>query len=89
MPVLTARLNEYAKKIIKIYNDNHEDNLPNITCHICRHTFCTRLAEMNISPHALQKIVGHASYDTTARVYIRVEDDFVNDEFFRVMRGVG
>ena len=89
LPVLTARLNEYAKKIIKIYNDNHEDNLPNITCHICRHTFCTRLAEMNISPHALQKIVGHASYDTTARVYISVEDDFVNDEFFRVMRGVG
>ena len=44
---------------------------------------------MNISPHALQKIVGHASYDTTARVYISVEDDFVNDEFFRVMRGVG
>ena len=42
---------------------------------------------MNISPHALQKIVGHGSYNTTARVYISVEDDFVNDEFFRVMEG--
>lgn len=89
LPILTARLNEYAKKIIKIYNKNHKDQLPNITCHTCRHTFCTRLAEMGISPHALQKIVGHGSYNTTARVYISVEDDFVNDEFFRVMRGIG
>lgn len=87
LPVLTARLNEYAKRVVAIYNDSHEDKLPNVTCHTCRHTFCSRLAEMNISPHALQKIVGHASYNTTARVYISVEDDFVNEEFFRVMRG--
>ena len=88
LPVLGARLNEYAKRIVSIYNEAHEDKLPNVTCHTCRHTFCTRLAELSISPHALQKIVGHGSYQTTARIYISVEDDFVNDEFFRVMRGV-
>lgn len=88
LPVLTARLNEYSKRIEELYNSTHEDSLPRITCHTCRHTFCTRLAEMKISPHALQKIAGHGSYNTTARVYISVEDDFVNDEFFRVMRGV-
>ena len=89
LPVLTSRLNEYAKKVVAIYNENHEDQLPHITCHTCRHTFCTRLAEMGINPHALQKIAGHASYNTTARVYITVEDEYVNDEFFKVMRGVG
>ena len=87
MPILTARLNDYAKRVVEVYNESHEDKLPNITCHTCRHTFCSRMAEMNISPHALQKIVGHGSYNTTARVYISVEDEFVNDEFFRVMRG--
>lgn len=87
LPVLAARLNEYAKRVVKLYNDTHEDKLPNITCHTCRHTFCTRMAELSMSPHALQKIMGHASYNTTARVYISVKDDFVNDEFFRVMRG--
>jgi len=89
LPVLPARLNEYAKRVTRSYNNTHEDKLPNVTCHTCRHTFCSRLAELNISPHALQKIVGHGSYNTTARVYISVEDDFVNEEFFRVMRGVG
>ena len=65
LPVLTSKLNAYAKRIVDQYNNSHEDKLPKITCHICRHTFCTRLAEMNISPHALQKIVGHGSYSTT------------------------
>lgn len=87
LPILTARLNEYAKKVVSEYNSTHKDKLPNVTCHTCRHTFCSRLAELKISPHALQKIVGHGSYETTARVYISVDDDFVNEEFFRVMRG--
>lgn len=89
LPILTARFNEYAKRIVKLYNDSHEDELPNITCHICRHTFCTRMAELNINPSALQKIVGHGSYSTTANVYISVDDDFVNEEFYRIMRGIG
>lgn len=89
LPILTARFNDYAHKIVDSYNETHEDKLPNITCHICRHTFCTRMAELNINPNALMKIMGHASYKTTESVYISVQDDFVNDEFYRVMRGIG
>ena len=89
LPILTARFNEYAHKIVDEYNNVHEEKLPNITCHICRHTFCTRMAELNMNPNALIKIVGHASYKTTENVYISVEDEFVNEEFFRVMRGIG
>lgn len=87
LPILTARFNEYAKMVVKTYNDNHDDKLPNITCHICRHTFCTRMAELSINPSALQKIMGHSSYSTTSDVYITIEDDFVNEEFYKVMRG--
>lgn len=88
LPILTARFNDYAKKIVELYNELHEDQLPNISCHICRHTFCTRMAELNINPNALQKIVGHGSYSTTANVYISVDDDFVNEEFYKTMRGI-
>lgn len=87
LPVLTARVNEYLKKVVKLYNDTHEDKLPNVTCHTCRRTFCTRLAELNINPNALIKIMGHASFNTTQNFYISVENDFVNEEFFKVMRG--
>lgn len=88
LPILTARFNDYAKKVVNYYNDTHDDKLPNVSCHVCRHTFCTRMAELNINPNALQKIVGHGSFKTTANVYISVEDDFVNEEFYRVMSGV-
>lgn len=88
LPILTARFNDYAHKIVNDYNETHEEKLPNISCHICRHTFCTRMAELNMNPNALIKIVGHSSYKTTENIYISVEDDFVNEEFFRVMRGI-
>lgn len=87
LPIVATRFNEYAHKVVEEYNSVHEEKLPNITCHICRHTFCTRMAELNMNPNALIKIVGHSSFSVTENVYISVEDDFVNKEFFRVMRG--
>lgn len=87
LPVLTSKFNEYAHRIVDRYNEEHEEKLPNITCHICRHTFCTRMAELNMNPQALIKIVGHSSYATTENTYISVDDDFVNEEFYKAMRG--
>ncbi len=89
LPVLTARINDYLKKVVNAYNITHEDQLrTDISCHICRHTFCTRLIELGVNLHAVQKLMGHSSYRTTADVYVSIEDDFVNDEFFAAMRGV-
>ena len=90
LPVLTARLNEYYKSVIKLFNDScdsEEDKLPNITNHVCRHTFCTRMAELGLSPMSLKKMVGHKSYKTTLDIYISVDDKFVNDDFYRAIRG--
>ena len=87
LPVLNARFNEYANKIVELYNSTHEDKLPHISCHVCRHTFCSRMAELDMNPNCLKKIVGHGSFSTTSKTYISVEDSFVTDEFYRVMRG--
>lgn len=88
LPVLAARVNDYIKKVVAFYNEEHDDKLrTDISCHICRHTFCTRMAELNINPHALQKIAGHSSYNTTSNIYISVDDSFVNEEFYKAIRG--
>lgn len=86
LPILTARFNDFARDVVNKYNSEHDDKLPSISCHICRHTFCTRMAEKNINPNALQKIMGHGSYKTTAETYITVEKNFVSEEFYRVMQ---
>ena len=44
-----------------VNNKLHKDQLPNITPHILRHTFCTRLANAGMNPKALQYIMGHAN----------------------------
>lgn len=37
--------------------------------HACRYTFATRDAKSGVSPEALQKLMGHAKYDTTTDFY--------------------
>lgn len=40
-----------------------------VTPHCCRHTFATISADCGVQPEKLQKIMGHAKYETTADVY--------------------
>ena len=40
-----------------------------ITPHCCRHTFATISADCGMQPEKLQKIIGHAKYETTADIY--------------------
>lgn len=48
--------------------------------HLLRHTFSALAAENGMNPHALQRILGHASIETTNKIYTHVSRDFVGDE---------
>lgn len=41
----------------------------NLTPHCCRHTFATMLSRAGADTLAIQKIIGHADYSTTANIY--------------------
>lgn len=85
LPVLPNRINDYLAKVVKSYNDTHEDKLPKISCHTMRHTFCTRMAELGINPKSLQYIMGHSKYDTTADIYITETENHAQEEFEKVL----
>ncbi|MCX4319673.1 MAG: tyrosine-type recombinase/integrase [Lachnospiraceae bacterium] len=56
--------------MIKKYNKHNEEQLPKISPHILRHTFCTNMAKnKELSPADLQKIMGHESIVTTLGYY--------------------
>lgn len=83
--VKDKRVRVYINRVVKEYNATHEDQLPHITPHMMRHTFCTRLAEQGITPKALQSIMGHSHYSTTADVYVTASREHIMEDFHRVV----
>lgn len=57
--------NYYRDKFIPIMDQLGMDHKP----HDCRHTFATLMSNAGADTVALQKIIGHASYQTTANIY--------------------
>lgn len=56
-----------------IYNPKTRKNeykSPRLTPHTTRHTFASLSAAAGMRPDDLQKIIGHASYETTAEIYV-------------------
>lgn len=48
--------------------------------HAIRRTFCTRCFEANMNPKAVQKLMGHATYNTTIDIYTEVMKDKMDFE---------
>ena len=67
------------------YEQTHCGNTIAITPHICRHTFCSRLAEKRINPKALQYIMGHNDIQTTLNIYTHITLEGVCKEFYDIM----
>lgn len=48
-------------------------NNPQKTPHAARHTFASLMVRAEVAPEHLQKIIGHADYNTTANIYIHAD----------------
>ena len=46
-----------------------------LSAHILRHTFCTRLCEVETNIKVLQELMGHSDIQTTMRIYAEAQDD--------------
>ena len=53
----------------KRYNEIFREQLPNITPHVCRHTYCSNQAKAGMNPKTLQYLVGHSDIGVTMNVY--------------------
>lgn len=55
-----------------------------LTPHCTRHTFASLSAAAGVQPENLQKIIGHASFNTTAEVYIHQDVATLIDEMRKI-----
>lgn len=61
---------EYLRKTCQAICESH--NFRKVGIHELRHTFATRSIEAGIDLRVLQEILGHASYSTTADIYVHI-----------------
>ena len=80
MPKGATNYESMLKGLVKKYNKQNKEQLPNITPHILRHTFCTRLANPGMNPKALQYIMGHANITMTLNYYAHATYDSAKAE---------
>ena len=58
--------------------------MPNITPHVCRHTFCTNMAKSGMNPKVLQYIMGHADVSVTLDTYTHIKAEDAMEEMDRL-----
>lgn len=76
-PVPAATLQNGLRRSIERYNRKHKDQLPHITPHILRHTFCSRKVAQGMDLKSLQYVMGHSHLDVTMNVYAHPDFEVV------------
>ena len=62
------------------YNDIYRVQMPNITPHVCRHTYCSNMAKAGMNPKTLQYLMGHSDIGVTLNTYTHLGLEDAEDE---------
>lgn len=73
MPMVALHWEKYFQHIREKYNSIYKVQMPKITPHVCRHTFCSNMAKSGMNPKTLQYIMGHSDIGVTLNTYTHVQ----------------
>ena len=70
----------YFRQICRKYNAIYKVQMPKVTPHVCRHTYCSNMARSGMNPKTLLYLMGHSDIGVTLNVYTHVKFDDVLEE---------
>ncbi len=71
-----------AREVVKAKQEKRKPIIiPNFSCHIARHTFCSRLCENETNIKVIQSVMGHKDIQTTLDIYAEVSDQKKKEAF--------
>ena len=79
-PTVALHWEHYFKLIVRKHNSIYKYQLPRITPHVCRHTYCTNMALSGVSAKTLQYLMGHSDISITLNVYTHIKFDDAQKE---------
>lgn len=74
-PRVTLHWEKYFQLSVRKYNCIYRGQLPQITPHVCRHTFCTNMAKFGMTPKVLQYIMGYGDISVTIDTYTHIKSE--------------
>lgn len=87
MPMVALHWEKYFQYALEKHNKIYREQLPKITPHVCRHTFCSNMAKAGMNPKTLQKIMGHSDIGVTLNTYTHLDFDDIQKEMQAVCNG--
>ena len=77
MPLVAMHWEHRFNNMDKRYNGIFRVQIPNVTPHVCRHTYCSNMAKPGMNPKTLQYLMGHSDIGVTLNTYthLGLEDD--------------
>ena len=82
-PMLAYHWEKKFQHSVQKYNTIYKIELPTITPHICRHTFCTNQVKRGLGVKTVQYLMGHADVQTTLNIYTHVRLEDAKDDLER------
>ncbi len=80
LPLVAMHWQHRFNHMVGRYNEIFRVPLPNITPHVCRHTYCSNMAKSGMNPKTLQYLMGHSEIGVTMNTYTHLGLEDAVDE---------
>jgi integrase len=84
MPLVAMHREHRLKNMVNRYNEIYRLQMPSITPHVCRHTYCSNMAKSGMNPKTLQYLMGHSDIGVTLNTYTHLGLEDAQDELGRI-----
>ena len=86
MPLVAMHWEHRLNHMVKRYNEIFREQMPNITPHVCRHTYCSIQARAGMYPQTRQYLMGHSDISVTMNTYTHLGLEDAVDEMNRMQQ---
>lgn len=83
-PMVALHWEKYFQHIREKYNSIYKVQMPKVTPHVCRHTYCSIMAHSGMNPKTLQYLMGHSDISVTLNTYAHTSFDQAEEELKKV-----
>ena len=87
MPLTGQDWDNRFRSIWDKFSRTSSTQMPKVTPHVCRHTFCTNCVKSGMNPKVLQYLMGHKKVETSWNIYTHTSYEDAENEIRRIASG--